>query len=868
MVAAAQSGIPASERAYAPPNVACAHCGLPVPLGRVEAELHRNSVAVIARQIDTADQITGKAREIPSPHQKGLGISRSVQLGCGAGPQFCCDGCSSVFAILHFAGLDDYYKYRASSEVAQPSPRPSRRKFEELDELEFQAQHCTVRGDGVASIEFFLEGVHCSACVWLVERLTRVAPAVMESRFDLSRSTLRVAWRTEQASLSAVARALDSLGYCPHPTSSSSLAEDQRKGDRALLLRLGLAGAAAGNVMLMALALYSGKFSGMGSEYQTLFRWGSLLIATPTVFWTGDVFFRGGVAALRTRTPHMDLPVSLGILAGYLGSAVNTLRARGDVYFDSLCTLIFLLLVGRYLQRTQQRRSSKASELINALAPTTARLVDGATRREVPAGDVAKGSIVEVLAGERVAVDGFVTSGTSTIDASLLTGESVPQEVSVGDRVHAGTANQIGTLRVRVESSGADTRLGRLMHSVETTQRERAPIVRLADRVAGYFVIGIVATAVCTLLVWLTLDPSHAIDHTVALLVVTCPCALGMATPLAVSSALRKAAAAGVLFKGGEFIEELARPGLIVFDKTGTLTEGRLDLVAWIGDETVKPLLRAAEAISEHPIGRAVQRAFPDNALPCTERSDLAGGMRAKVSGDSLLIGSSSMIIGELGSAPAWVHDWVRTHAGAGRTPVVVAVNGEARAVAAFADTVRADAAPSLRELSALGFQLQVLSGDHQQVVDAVVAKLGVPFVAATGGASPESKLRTISQLRAQGQRVFMVGDGMNYASAMAAANVGIAVHGGAEACLAAADVFTTLGGLAPVSLAAAGSRRTMRAIRTGIGLSLGYNAIGIALAVSGRLDPLLAAVLMPLSSITVVTLALRARTFAKKESP
>jgi hypothetical protein len=235
--------------------------------------------------------------------------------------------------------------------------------------------------------------------------------------------------------------------------------------------------------MLMALALYSGKFSGMGSEYLALFRWGSLLIATPTVFWTGNVFFRGGLAALRTRTPHMDLPVSLGILAGYVGSAINTVRARGDIYFDSLCTLIFLLLVGRYLQRTHQRRSAKASELISALAPISARLVDGESLREVPASTVLPGSIVHVLPGERIAVDGVVSEGASAIDSSLLTGESLPQEVSVGDRVYAGTKNHARTLRVRVESSGSETRLGQLMHSVETTQRERAPIVRLADRV-------------------------------------------------------------------------------------------------------------------------------------------------------------------------------------------------------------------------------------------------------------------------------------------------------------------------------------------------------------------------------------------------
>ena len=817
MAAAVHIGQPPAPPTRPRQEAHCAHCGLPVPPALVDT-------------LKTA--------------------------------QFCCDGCRAVFSILHASGLEDYYVQRERADAQSGTPQRSQRKFQELDEPAFQASHCRVGEPGVLSVDFFVEGVHCSACVWLLERLPRVAPAVLEARYDLTHSVLRVTWDNRASPLSAVARALDSLGYCPHPTHSKSLAAEQRKGDRAILLRLGIAGAAAGNVMLMALALYSGKFAGMSAEYVALFRWGSFAIATPTVFWAGSVFFRGGLAALRTRTPHMDLPVSLGILAGYAGSAANTIRNAGDVYFDSLCTLIFLLLVGRYLQRTHQRSSSQATDLLNAMAPTTARLVESGLTREVPASAVLAGSIIEVQAGERIAADGVVTDGHSAIDTSLLTGESLPQEVSIGDRVHAGTSNQSARLRVRVESAGAQTRLGRLMHSVETTQRERAPIVKLADRVAGYFVTAIVLISAATLLIWLKLDARHALDHTVALLVVTCPCALGMATPLAVSAALRAAARRGILFKGGEFIEELARPGVMVFDKTGTLTEGRLELVSFFGDQAIKPLVRSAEAMSGHPIARAFQRALPSSSLLCTARTELPGGVRANVAGSNVLIGSPSFLTSELGSLPGWAFSQVQEHAEAGRTPVVIAVDSNVCAVAAFADTVRPDATKSLNRLAALGFRLEVLSGDHQRVVDSIVHQLGVPIFKAVGSASPEAKLAAIASLRASGQRVFMVGDGVNDAAAMAAAHVGIAVHGGAEACLSAADVFTTRPGLEAVALAAEGSRRTMRAIRLGIGLSLAYNVLGIALAISGRLDPLLAAVLMPLSSITVVTAALRARTF------
>jgi Cu2+-exporting ATPase len=807
----------ASEQAV----VDCAHCGLPVPAARWDA---------------------------------------------AAKAQFCCDGCASVYAILNASGLEGYYEKERPRAERRRAPNPSQRRFEELDDPKFLADHCRTLASGLSTVELVLEGIHCSACVWLVERLSRVAPAVAEARFDLSRSVLRVTWDRSAASLSDVARALDSLGYRPHAAGSPRLAEEQRRADRALLLRVGLAGAAAGNVMLMALALYSGAFGGMTPEYVSLFRWGSLLITTPTVFGAGSVFFRGGLAALRTRSPHMDLPVSIGILAGYFGSVLNTVRMTGDVYFDSLCTLIFLLLIGRYLQRTHHRRSARASELLSALAPATARLVVDEGTREVLAANAPLGSVVEIQAGERIPVDGRVIAGSSAVDTSLLTGESRPEEVTIGDRVHTGTVNAAAVLRVRVESAGADTRLGRLMQAVETTQRERAPVVRLADRVAGYFVLAILGVAALTFLLWLRINPSHALDHTVALLVVTCPCALGMATPLSVSAALRQAAQAGILFKGGEFIEELARPGRFIFDKTGTLTEGRLELVAWQGDLSVQALLRSAEEHSNHPIGRAVQRAFPANTLPCSRIRELTGGLSADVAGEELLAGSAATVTDLNGPLPEWAQTLVDAHASRGQTPIVVAVGGQVCAVAAFADTVRADARQSLGQLQALGFTLEVLSGDHPNVVRGIAEQLALPFERAVGGVSPEDKLARVQELRRAGERVFMVGDGVNDAAAMSAANVGIAVHGGAEVCLAAADVFTTRPGLGAVTRAAEGARRAVRAIRLGIALSLVYNVIGIGLAISGKLSPLVAAVLMPLSSITVVTLALRAKTFRGQE--
>ena len=808
----------------------------------------------------TADGVTANAPE--SCAHCGLPVAASDL--SGRAPFFCCAGCRTVHEIVHASGLSGYYSYQDRS-VPMPVRVRAPRKYQELDDPGFQAQHCRTGADGEASVELLLEGVHCSACLWLVERVGRVVPGVTSARLDLSRNVVALTWDTERTQLSQIARGLASLGYAPHPLGEPRAA-GARTRERELLLRLGIAGAAAGNVMLMAFALYSGAFSGMEQGYQALFRWASWAIATPTVFWAGAVFLRGGWAAVRTRTPHMDLPVSIGILAGYAGGAISTFTGHGEIYFDSLCTLIFLLLVGRYLQQGHHRRSSSQSELLLALAPQTAHLQDEAGERDVPAGGVELGATVRVGAGERVPVDGVVRSGAASLDTSLLTGEPMPVEAKVADRVYAGTTCQAGELWLRVESAGAATRLGRLMASVEATQRQRPPIVRLADRVAGYFVIGILGVAAFTLLLWLRLDPQLAVDHTVALLVVTCPCALGMATPLAVSAALGRAAKAGMLFKGGEFMEELARPGVIVFDKTGTLTLGQPELVAWLGDAAWQAPLRAAEAQSGHPLARSIQRAFPENDLLAEEVAELPeGGLSARVAGERLLVGSPALLRRELGSLPNWAEHLVSSHAEAGRTPVVLAAGGIVRAVAAFGDTVRPEARENLARLQKLGFRCEILSGDHQAVVDAVAVELGIAPEAARGEQSPEAKLARIAELRRRGERVIMVGDGVNDAAAMAAATVGFAVHGGAETCLRAADVFATRGGLAPVTAAVQGSRRTLTAIRRGIAISLTYNLLGIGLAVGGLLSPLLAAIMMPLSSISVVSLALRTKTFEQE---
>ncbi|HEX6765857.1 MAG TPA: cation-translocating P-type ATPase, partial [Polyangiaceae bacterium] len=623
-----------------------------------------------------------------------------------------------------------------------------------------------------------------------------------------------------------------------------------------------------GNVMLMAFALYSGADDGSDGGYATFFRWGSLLLALPSVLYAAAPFYRGARASFVTRTASMDVPIALGISVGFVSGIVNTWRGRGEIYFDTVTTLIFLLLVGRWLGGRQQRRAAVAADFAQALAPAVARLVDGEGVREVRAEGVPVGALVEVGAGERIPVDGRIEDGCSSVDASLLTGESSPVDARPGDRVHAGTVNTTGTLRIRVERAGKATRIAELVQAMERAQRERAPIVRAADRIAGYFVLAVVALSLVTLALWWRFDPAAAVDHAVALLVVTCPCALGMATPLSVSVALARAARRGILVKGGDVLEALARPAHFVFDKSGTLTMGRPELVEWRGDLAAARRASVAEQGCDHPIARAFRRAFPvaDALADGAERRFQGAGVRARVAGRDLVVGNVALLDEAEVTVSETIRSVVIARAADGLTPVVVAEDGTVAGVAAFGDALRPDAAESLRTLVRLGSSASVLSGDHALVVERVCRDL--PIESWTGGVTPEEKLAHVEARIARGERVIMVGDGVNDAAAMSAATVGFAVHGGAEASLLAAGVFATRPGIAPVVEAVEGARSTLRAIHRGLAFALAYNAVGVTLAMTGVLNPLVAAVMMPLSSLTVLTSALRSRAFVEKAAP
>ncbi len=800
-------------------TILCDHCGLPVPAGLVDTE---------------------------------------------AELQFCCSGCRLAYEIINDHGLGGFYGLRERlDQKAQPA-KSSGRAFADFDDPAFFARYVTGLPDGLATVELYLEGIHCAACVWLVERIPTAMPGVVEIRLDFGRALAVITWDPSVAGLSEIAQFLDGIGYQPHPFRGASTRDLARQESRALLIRIAVAGALAGNVMLLAFALYGGHFHGISPEYRAIFRWLSLLLTLPSVGWCARPFFQGAVGALRTRTLHMDLPIAVGILAGFIQGSFNIVFDRGEIYFESVTALIFLLLAGRYIQQNQQRAAAGASELLFSLSPSTARLVEDDGIREVPIEALGEGSIIEVLAGDTIPGDGVIVQGRSNLDRSLLTGESRPETTGEGEYVHAGTVNLSAPLRIRIEKTGEETRVGHLMRLVEEGARLKAPIVRLADRISGWFVASVLVLAVITLMIWLPLDPDHAVEHAVALLIVSCPCALGLATPLAISAALAAAARSGILIKNGAALEILARSGTMLLDKTGTLTEGRMQVVRWWGSERAKGLIAALEAQSTHPVATALVDAFATDDCPkATDIHQTTGaGIVGMVEGFRVAVGSvtfaEALLTGPLNSD---VTAQVEAATAEALTPVIVIVDGVIEGVAALGDPLRNDTAPTLVGIKHRGWRLALLSGDHPAVVSAVADRIGIPENKAKGGVSPEEKVEVVRAAACQGP-VVMVGDGVNDAAALAAATVGIGVHGGAEAALAAADIYLTRPGVEPVLDLLEGARRTLRVIRRNLILSLTYNITAAALAMTGHMSPILAAVLMPLSSITVVISSYRAKTF------
>ena len=786
------------------------------------------------------------------------------------GSAFCCSGCEVVHAAISENGLERFYELRRSDATAAEPSRTSGANYGELDDAAFQRVHVATGADGLARTSLYLEDLRCTACVWLVESAPRCVDGVSEIRVDIGRNRADVVWDPVSTSLSTIARYLDRLGHAPHPYRGFAREAQRRKEDRTLLIKLGVAGAALGNIMLLAIALYAGLFGGMSANDTTMFRWMSMCVAVPGLGYAATPFFATAIGALRARRLHLDLPLSIGITAGLGWGTANVLRGTGEIYFDSIAMLVFLLLVSRWIVLRHQRRASSAAELLLSLTPSRAHRVEGdvtaGVTSDVAIEAIVPGDLIAVRVGEVVPVDGEIVDGCSALDVGLLTGESNPVEVRPGDAVHAGTANVAAPIIVRATAVGEATRVGKLVTTIETMSSRKSPIERLVDRIAGRFVAVITTVAITTFVVWsLLASVSIGAEHAMALLVVTCPCALGLATPLAVTVALGRAARRGVLVKGADALERLATPGVIFVDKTGTLTAGKLAVVSWRGDVDAAALASAVEMGSAHPIARALRAYAAPTRTATNVREELGRGIAGLVDGRLVVVGAPPWVRTALSiehrELPSGIEYWIAEIAERGETPIVIAIDGVAVAVAGLADPIRDDAQFAIAELTRLGWRVELLSGDDTRVVRRVGSALGIPTWRCTGHTSPEGKVAAVQAARARGP-VVMVGDGVNDAAAMAAATAGIAVSGAAEIAIEAADVYLRSPSIAAIAETIAGARATVATIKRNLRFSLAYNLAAGTLAVLGLIHPLVAAAVMPLSSLTVLASSLRSRAF------
>lgn len=798
-----------------PDDIQCDHCKLPVPAGLIEPD---------------------------------------------SDYQFCCNGCKSVWNILHSSGLDNYYTVRDAINPIAQRVTSTQGSYEELDDPAFQESCVEYLPGGYAQTELLLEGMHCAACVWLIERLPTVQEGVIESRANIRRRTTIVRYQPDKVKLSDVARALDRLGYAAHPARGAAAREARVKEDRKFLIRVGVAGAIAGNVMLLAIALHGGALEGMADTWKTTFRWYSMGLGVLSLLWPGRVFFIGALAALRTRVAHLDIPIALALAVGGLWGSYNTIMGTGEIYFDSLSILVFFLLVGRWIQHRQQRNASDHVELMLTLTPTSALKVndDDSTAR-VPIEAIELDMLVEVQAGTSIPADGIIETGETNLDTSFISGESRPIPARIGDPVVAGATNLNSPIRIRVTAVGDSTRVGKLMHLVSTASADKAPIVQFADRIAARFVLIVIALSMITLIYWTQVAGfATGIEYATALLIVTCPCALGLATPMAMSIAMGRAAKAGILIKSAAAIESMSKPGLMILDKTGTITQSKTTIVQSGCDAQLLQLAAAVEAHSNHPIARAISDAADESTqLQATDINQTVGsGISATVNNQIITIGSP-IFINTLSPLDHKAKSDIDTMIANSLTPVVIHSTDLGLGVLGIGDPIREDAADSIRALQDSNWNLSLCSGDHPQIVAAIAKEIGITD--ASGSVSPEAKAQHVRDLRSTtDRRVIMVGDGVNDAAALAIADVGIAVHGGAEASLEASDIYLTKQGVAPLVALASLSAHTMRTIHMSLIFSVCYNAIAAILAMTGTINALIAAVIMPISSLTVVAMSTR----------
>lgn len=810
---------------------------------------------------------------LPIPDEAIGDVALSVTIG-GQPRPMCCFGCQAVAQAIVDGGLADYYLRRDALPLSPRESLPEAlNDLLSYDHAEFQKSFVRTLGEHEREAALMIEGITCAACIWLNERHIARLPGVSGVEINFATRRARVRWDARQTRMSAILAAIAAIGYRAHPYDALKHEALARKERRAALWRLFVAGFGAMQVMMYAVPAYLAGEGEMSPDIMALLRWASFVLTLPVVCYSAAPFFRGAWRDLRLRRVGMDVPIALGIGAAFTASLWATWAGTGEVYFDSVTMFVFFLLGGRFLEMAARQRAVSVTEALARLRPIFAgrvaaypaeRMVERVAVSELRVGDVAL-----VRPGESIPADGSLIEGESAVDESLLSGESRPIAKRVGDAVTGGAINIDNPFYLRIEQVGEATRLTAILRLMERAAVEKPRIVEQADRIASGFLSALLGLALVAAVLWWMIDPARALWIAVSVLVIACPCALSLATPVALTVTASVLARLGVLATRGHAIETLARATHFIFDKTGTLTFGRLRLVETLplgeaSRERCIALAAAIEQASEHPLGNALREAAANLSTADTRRvthiaNTPGSGMQAELDGRRLRIGRISFV-GELHGHRLPKAAMAVAESG----DTVVALGDEAGWLALFrlADVVRPDAAALVAALRAAGRQVALLTGDSPLAAHTVASALGIAAVAAD--MSPQDKLDYVTRLQADGAVVAMVGDGVNDAPVLARAQVSIAMGSGAQLAHAQADLALLSEHLAPLGQAWWVAQRCLRVIRQNLAWAIAYNLAALPLAMAGWITPWMAGIGMSGSSLLVVLNSLRLQNAGK----
>jgi Cu+-exporting ATPase len=764
---------------------------------------------------------------------------------------FCCNGCQGVFHLLSESGLDGFYEKAANTKLT-----PQTAQYEDaanFDAPAFYERFVTTNSEGFEEVSLVIEGIHCAACVWLNEKALHKMDGVIEAHINYTNNKARITWADSVVKLSGIIEMIRAIGYnaFPYDPSTQELSANKQRKD--YYLRMAVATFASMNIMWIAVAQYAGYFTGITQDVKTILNVAEWILATPVLFYSGWIFFRGAYYGIKNRVVNMDILVATGAFLTYIYSIYITLAQEGEAYFDSVAMIITFVLFGKFLEVLSKKSAADTLDIISRHVPSEVSVIQDGNVVTCNVNEVEVGSIVLLKAGEKVALDGVVYEGEGSIDESSLTGESHPIYKKVGDPLVSGTTSIDALLQYKTTKDFAHSTIANLVSLLEKSMAKKPKIEQMANRLSEHFSTAILLLACLTFVVW-WFGP-HSFETAfmvgISVIVIACPCALALATPVATLVGLGLGARRGILFKEAAQLETMAKSDILVLDKTGTITKGSPEV---LNVTLIKPfdqqLLFSLLSSSNHPIATGVARALEcESVLSLDALKQLhARGIYATYK-DQELLGGNARLMREYGIDV----DFVSEH-----SLFFFAVDGVVHAIYELSDVAKEDSATAIKSIQKRGIEVVMLTGDHEGSANKIAKDVGILHV--KHSLTPEEKAAYIAQAQDRGKVVVMAGDGVNDILALANANIGIAMGSGSDIAIDVSDVVLLGDNLTALSDAFGISKTTYRLIRQNLGISLVYNAITIPLAMAGYIIPLIAAISMSVSSLLVVGNSMRIR--------